>query len=83
MGYFIAIVLKSYNFYFYLFLDTFLEAKRSNKKQEDIIRERYFCFFTQKLPQSEKKHWFAKLIYFLANGPTEKNFIYGDQIWRH
>ena len=55
-GYILAITLKLFNSYKYAYYEIHIEARQRECLTEDIIREKYFDFFWNQLPNSEESN---------------------------
>lgn len=60
LAYLIALLLKYYNTYFVIYLELHIEAKQKNLKVLDMIRLKYYTFFTETLRDSEKTDFFSR-----------------------
>lgn len=57
-AFFIALFLKQYNMYYLIYLEIHIEAKQKSKKVSEIIKLKYYTFFTEILRNSENTYSF-------------------------
>lgn len=52
-SFFVALFLKQYNMYYLIYLEIHIWAKQKNMKVQDVIRHKYYTFYTEILRDSE------------------------------